>query len=425
MIVYKHTARNTYALMTDLYHNDSWVYLVEYFGQGEKIITTCQPGTLQLDLMPDSASPKLTINNTGSSTLSAQLRSHAQLVAVRQTNKQALHPTPAQHLELETTAYNDHIALLLSCTVLRQADTSLLGFTRTGASCFQAAATSKSARRPQPQLDEWISKSLKPARLVNRKSIAVAATVLCAVGVGTYALTNKVTINPGGLNPEPSAEMTATSPDLAAATPTDTLEQGVDESVDLSSLQEVTTEESILSSVDSEGAPEQYVLASSEDEMWRIAVENAEFYLMSNDGNPAPWIRTARKMATSFPSNDPRLARTYFLTALLEKEPRVAEQQYNRALSIQTKSLGLYHTETAQTLEALAWVAESSRDALEDAITHQKLALNIYRTIFGEDAEDTKAAKWKLQYFEDRLAGRRPKTDGNHRLLPALAKFGR
>ena len=171
--------------------------------------------------------------------------------------------------------------------------------------------------------------------------------------------------------------------------------------------------------------PEQFIVASEEDEMWRIAVENAEFYLMSNDGDPAPWIRTARKMAAGFQSDDPRLARTYFLAALLERDPNIAEQQYNRALSIQTKTLGLYHAETAQTLEALAWVAEGSRDALEDAITHQRLALNVYRSIFGEEAEDTRAARWKLQYFQDRLAGRRPKSDDNRRLLPALARFAR
>ena len=158
--------------------------------------------------------------------------------------------------------------------------------------------------------------------------------------------------------------------------------------------------------------------------MWRIAVENAEFYLMSNDGDPAPWIRTARKIAAGFRSNDERLARTYFLAALLESDYRIAEQQYNRALSIQTKSLGLYHAETAQTLEALAWIAERNKDSLEEAITHQKLALNIYRDIYGADAEDTKAAQWKLEYFEDRLAGKKPRIDENRRLLPALARFG-
>jgi len=128
-------------------------------------------------------------------------------------------------------------------------------------------------------------------------------------------------------------------------------------------------------------------------------------------------------MAAGFEKDDPRIARTYFLAALLERDERVAEQQYNRALSIQTKTLGLYHAETAQTLEALAWIAEGTRDDLEEAITHQKLALNVYRSIFGEEAEDTRAARWKLQYFEDRLAGRRPKSDDNRRLLPALAKF--
>jgi len=167
----------------------------------------------------------------------------------------------------------------------------------------------------------------------------------------------------------------------------------------------------------------QLIAASTEDEMWRIAVENAEFYLMSNDGDPAPWIRTARKIAAGFRSDDGRLARTYFLAALLESDYRIAEQQYNRALSIQTKTLGLYHPETAQTLEALAWIAERNKESLEEAITHQRLALNIYRDIYGAEAEDTKAAMWKLEYFENRLAGSQPRIDENRRLLPALARF--
>ena len=109
----------------------------------------------------------------------------------------------------------------------------------------------------------------------------------------------------------------------------------------------------------------------------------------------------------------------------MEPDYRIAEQQFNRALSIQTKTLGLYHAETAQTLEALAWIAEHNKESLDEAITHQRLAINIYRDIFGADAEDTRAAQWKLEYFEDRLAGLRPKADSNNRLLPALARFSR
>ena len=74
---------------------------------------------------------------------------------------------------------------------------------------------------------------------------------------------------------------------------------------------------------------------------------------------------------------------------------------------------------------ALAWIAEHNKDDLEEAITHQRLAINIYHDIFGADSEDTKAAEWKLEYFEDRLAGVRPKAESNRRLLPALARFTR
>ena len=147
------------------------------------------------------------------------------------------------------------------------------------------------------------------------------------------------------------------------------------------------------------------IVASANDEMWQISAENAEFYLLSNDGDPRPWIRSAKRIAASFDNTDPRLARTYFLSALVETDPLVAEQHYQRALKIQTASLGLYHAETAQTLEALAWLAEHDKDSLEEAISHQRLALNIYSRILGVEAEDTMAARWKLQYFEHRLSG--------------------
>ena len=72
-----------------------------------------------------------------------------------------------------------------------------------------------------------------------------------------------------------------------------------------------------------------------------------------------------------------------------------------------------------------AWLAEHDKDSLEEAISHQRLALNIYRRILGVEAEDTMAARWKLQYFEHRLAGSTRKSDEKLRLLPALAKFDR
>jgi len=300
---------------------------------------------------------------------------------------------PNQHLDAERQAYKKYTDSLLACTVLRQSDTQLLGFTQTGAHSYLAAVTSKSARRPKPRIAALIGKRDKIGKQLklNYRDIALIASAavfsLIVFNLFSHLKPTEPTeqsadIPVAIINEEPT-ETVAVSPQ-----PTPQIEPS------LRDPWEATTD----------SKPEQLVIASEEDEMWRIAVENAEFYLMSNDGDPAPWIRTARKMAAGFKDDDPRIARTYFLAALLESDGRIAEQQYNRALSIQTKTIGLYHAETAQTLEALAWIAEGTHDDLEEAITHQKLALNVYRSIFGEDAEDTRAARWKLQYFEDRLA---------------------
>ena len=340
---------------------------------------------------------------------------------------------PHQHIDAERDAYGKYTDQLLDCVILRQSDTQLVGFTHTGADSYYSAVTSKSARRPKPKVEEWIGKRKKVlGPTLNYRNAALAASAaifgILVVSIANYESSNTAGVSnysrgtqsssaalPGNVSagkvPEQKdQELTvALAPDTVSITDSlPELRRSTDTAADTANTK-----------------PEQFIVASEEDEMWRIAVENAEFYLMSNDGDPAPWIRTARKMAAGFQSDDPRLARTYFLAALLERDPNIAEQQYNRALSIQTKTLGLYHAETAQTLEALAWVAEGSRDALEDAITHQRLALNVYRSIFGEEAEDTRAARWKLQYFQDRLAGRRPKSDDNRRLLPALARFAR
>jgi len=306
--------------------------------------------------------------------------------------------------------------------------------------------TSTSVKRPNPKIEKLVGQRGKFAftEKLNYRNAALTASALVfaviAYNVTTHTSDNSRSFNNQGNNNQDN-------PPNAAAVDTATIaidNLATDESTSTVTVAPATQEQDFSKLIPTpavddslsiapdepdqqkpEQKPEQYIIASEEDEMWRIAVENAEFYLMSNDGDPAPWIRTARKMAAGFNGEDPRLARTYFLAAMLERDPKIAEQQFNRALSIQTKSLGLYHTETAQTLEALAWVAEDARDDLEEAITHQKLALNVYRSIFGEEAEDTRPARWKLQYFEDRLEGRRPKSDDNRRLLPALARFAR
>ncbi len=428
MLAYLSVDQNAYAVLTDLYHSKNWVYFTHYFTRGRRLITTCQPGAMQLEPMRELFSTAdFHLENTGSSTLAAQWKKHLQVTAARMPDENPLMMDPDQHLDAEREAYRKYSELLLDCTILRQADTQLLCFTQTGARSYQAAITSKSARRPQPKIEEWIGNRGKfPMRQhLNYQN----AALLASAAVGALLLVNLTTHSGQKTAPEPAASPAAALPATIDSTAADQSEMlALAPQAEVTPTTTVTlpkaTPDALPDSLASE-KPEQFIIASDEDEMWRIAVENAEFYLMSNDGDPAPWIRTARKMAAGFKSDDPRLARTYFLAALLERDPRIAEQQYNRALSIQTKSLGLYHGETAQTLEALAWIAEGSRDALEDAITHQRLALNIYRSIFGEEAEDTRAARWKLQYFEDRLAGRRPKSDDNRRLLPALARFTR
>lgn len=434
MLAYFNVDQSAYAILTDLYHEKSWVYFTHYFASERRVITTCQPGALQLEQMRELAgSTNLTLQNTGSSTLATQWKKHRHSIASKFPTEKALLMDPEQHTEVEREAYRKYTDLLLDCVILRQSDTQLVGLTHTGADSYYSAVTSKSARRPKPKVEEWIGKRKKiPFPELNYRNAALTASA-AIFGILVFSIANYESGSSAGRsdytrgtqsptaalpNETPLADEqlhVAVIPDNANVSITDTLPE----------LRRSTDTANNSTNSDPDTKPEQFIIASEEDEMWRIAVENAEFYLLSNDGDPAPWIRTARKMAAGFTSDDPRLARTYFLAALLERDANIAEQQYNRALSIQTKTLGLYHAETAQTLEALAWVAEGSRDALDDAITHQRLALNIYRSIFGEEAEDTRAARWKLQYFQDRLAGRRPKSDDNRRLLPALARFAR
>lgn len=456
VFVYMNVEHNVYALLTDLFHCESWVYFTNYYTQGQRIVTTSQPGALQLEPLQNNTDlDDLFIQNAGSSSLDSQWKRHRRLAATWLPNENSLLLQPEQHLSVELGFYLRYVKHLLEGNILRQSDTQTFRFTRSGARAFHAAITSRSARRPQPRVEEWIGQRGRlpvKALLQNRKVVAglgAAASIAAAVALLPYL--------PSGINTSLSP---AEAPTIATADSTDagndaSNQEALDDASfatvaadSLISSNDDTVSRAEASSAEASAAPVeskpaqaetlasaqpqstdnaetvQFIAASTEDEMWRIAVENAEFYLMSNDGDPAPWIRTARKIAAGFRSDDGRLARTYFLAALMESDYRIAEQQYNRALSIQTKTLGLYHPETAQTLEALAWVAERNKDSLEEAITHQRLALNIYRDVYGPDAEDTKAAMWKLEYFEDRLAGKQPRLDENRRLLPALARFG-
>ncbi len=444
IIAYLNMDTNVYALVTDLYHSRIWVQFTSYYAQGQRLVTTSQPGALVLEPMQRIAKiDDLFVQNSGSNTLDTQLKKHRKLAASRLPDDYALLLQPDQHLAIERGFYLRYVTHLLESNILQQSDTQTVRFTRSGARAFHSAISSRSARSPQPAVEEWIGKRGRfPLRAhLTYRNAALAAGALLTVGLITNLPNQSTTITPtqsgpvasvGTDAPEPVSVVNTVERDVvAAATPTD-IDLTPNRSLptgDLSNTTPVirTTPSAAQSNVTAPRKPDKQrvklVSATEEDEMWRIAVENAEFYLISNDGDPAPWIRTARKIAAGFRSDDARLARTYFLAALLERDHRIAEQQYNRALSIQTKTVGLYHPETAQTLEALAWIAERNKDALEEAITHQRLAVNIYSDLYGSDSEDTKAARWKLQYFEERLAGARPKTDANRRLLPAMARF--
>lgn len=428
MLVFLNSSQSAYAILTDLYHQKSWVYFTHYFDRERKAITTCQPGTLKLDATRElSATADFDLQKASSANLKSQWKKHQNFISAKYPTEKALLMDPHQHLDAEREAYQKYTNLLLECVVLRQSDTQLVGFTHTGVNSFYSAVTSTAARRPNPKVDKLVGSGSKFAlyeKLNYRNAALLASTLVFAVlvyNVATYKSSNSA--DTSAIASLPVENPSAVKPAIPVAVAPATIEQSEVDRLSPSLPSDSTL--AIAPTEQTNEKPEQYIIASEEDEMWRIAVENAEFYLMSNDGDPAPWIRTARKMAAGFTTDDARLGRTYFLAAMLERNPQIAEQQYNRALSIQTKALGLYHTETAQTLEALAWVAEGARDDLEEAITHQRLALNVYRSIFGEEAEDTRAARWKLQYFEDRLEGRRPKSEDNRRLLPALARFAR
>ena len=469
IFVYANVDECIYALLTNLFHSDTWVYFTNYYTQGQRIVTTSQPGSLQLEPLKNNTDfDDLFIQNAGSSALESQWKRHRRLAATWLPNENSLLLQPEQHLSVERGFYLRYVDYLLQGNILRQSDTQTFRFTRSGARAFHAGITSKSARRPQPKVEEWIGQRGKlPVKSIVRNrsamiGVGIAASVAAAavIVIPTHqygpltesgnliqslqrepgGLAAKDTVSPGNNQEALDDASLALATGNLAAVPPISARPGSNElatpPTSSNRIKQLEQRQSVAQPADESpqqtpqrttGEPKNdtvhLIAASTEDEMWRIAVENAEFYLMSNDGDPAPWIRTARKIAAGFRSDDSRLARTYFLAALLESDYRIAEQQYNRALSIQTKALGLYHPETAQTLEALAWIAERNKDSLEEAITHQKLALNIYRDIYGAEAEDTKAATWKLEYFENRLAGNQPRIDENRRLLPALARF--
>lgn len=430
IIVYVNVDQNIYALVTDLYHTHSWIHFTSYYPDGERVVTTSQPGALLLEAIQQTDKIKdLIVQNAGSATVDSQWKKHRRLAASQIPNETGVIFKPEQHLAVERSFYLRYVQHLLTGNILQQSDTQTVRFTRSGARAYYSAITSKSAKRPKPRVEQWIGKRGKlPLRQPQKvRNTVLAASALVAVGLALVVKLDpqlmRGSLTDSGKQQNEVAALTTADPVLIKDEELVTKPASPFTIVDRSSPAGTDADSNQGNALKKD--KQQLIIASSEDEMWRIAVENAEFFLLSNDGDPAPWIRTARKIAAGFKTNDSRLARTYFLSALMESDYRIAEQQFNRALSIQTKTLGLYHAETAQTLEALAWIAEHNKESLDEAITHQRLAINIYRDIFGADAEDTRAAQWKLEYFEDRLAGLRPKTDSNNRLLPALARFSR
>lgn len=423
---------NAYALVTNLYHEEYWVYFASFFADGSRILTTSQPGTLTLEQSPGNDEPHY-IQNAGSAPVTAQWKRHKRFLSSDAASMEPLLFTPDYHVELERNLYHAHIEELLAQHILQQSDTQTVRFTRSGARSFHMALTSRSAKRPKPRMGDRAEKrhAFQIGEFLSFRYVALAT--LAVIGTGIIVQLQHLRSEDPVTETLSSAKNSVESTKIDSSTdplPLDAVQINPEAQDPVANIATTTADESATETADGADVStatnhQGYLVADGEDEMWRIAVENAEFFLLSSDGDPAPWVRTARKIAAGFDSGDSRLARTYFLSALLESNYRIAEQQFNRALSIQTKTLGLYHAETAQTLEALAWIAEHNKDDLKEAITHQRLAINIYHDIFGPDSEDTKAAEWKLAYFEDRQAGIRPKAESNRRLLPALARFSR
>jgi uncharacterized tellurite resistance protein B-like protein len=446
IVAYLNVNSGSYALLTDLFHDRATAIFTNYYAQGHRLVTAENAGDLVLNSSQFEPMPELHWQETGDTSLEAQWKKHQKQASILFPEQHSLLLKPDQHLLVERGFYLRYLNYLLECGAFDQVNARKGAKPIDGETTLHSALSQNANKRNATPVLAGAAKLGQRAR--KPLGLAVAASLLgLSVYVSLPGLKN--------LQASLSAEPTAATPQVAAALarPTTRTERPATPLNDsglrsivagrsLSKQTSPTTESALDSTAEPYSPPATAevaaniagdlsteelppIVASANDEMWQISAENAEFYLLSNDGDPKPWIRSAKRIAASFDNTDPRLARTYFLSALVETDPLVAEQHFQRALKIQTASLGLYHAETAQTLEALAWLAEHDKDSLEEAISHQRLALNIYRRILGVEAEDTMAARWKLQYFEHRLAGSARKTDEKLRLLPALAKFDR
>jgi len=451
IVAYLNVNSGSYALLTDLFHDRATIIFTNYYAQGHRLVTSEKAGDLILDSSQFEPMSELHFLETGDAPLDVQWKKHQKQASTLFPEQHSLLLKPDQHLLVERGFYLRYLNYLLECGAFDQVNA------RKGAKPVDGGTTLHSALSQNTDQQHVLAAASAAVRNAVRNigqrahkplGLAIAASLLgLSVYVSAPAI-KSLQIDPETTPPpaiEPSIA-TIKQPVARDVQPTAKPNEASLASIVAGRSLSTNKKTSIATTIDSTAEPYSTpevaaalpsgeedrpveepapIIASANDEMWQISAENAEFYLLSNDGDPQPWIRSAKRIAASFDSTDPRLARTYFLSALVETDPLVAEQHFQRALKIQTASLGLYHAETAQTLEALAWLAEHDKDSLEEAISHQRLALNIYRRILGVEAEDTMAARWKLQYFEHRLAGSTRKSDEKLRLLPALAKFDR
>ncbi len=438
IVAYLNVTSGSYALLTDLFHDRPKIIFTNYYAQGHRLATTETAGDLLLSGSQFAPMSELHVLETGELSVDAQWKKHQKQASTLFPEQHSLLLKPDQHLLVERGFYLRYLKYLLDCGALDKVN-SRKGVAQdlSGDVNLHAALTSNRGNvlfsadkfKHLGQLARRTGKPLGIAAAASLLGLSVYVTLPVVENLRSQQMELETAAAPPvKTHPAPKEQITRSSnPGMANIVAGRNVTAQTDNAIKSNAkpYAEPVVAKPVKATSDLSTEPPAPIIASANDEMWQISAENAEFYLLSNDGDPKPWIRSAKRIAASFDNTDPRLARTYFLSALVETDPLVAEQHYQRALKIQTASLGLYHAETAQTLEALAWLAEHDKDALEEAISHQRLALNIYSRILGVEAEDTMAARWKLQYFEHRLSGTTAKTDEKRRLLPALAKFDR
>jgi len=101
MLVFQNSAETGYAILTDLYHQKSWVYFTHYFARDRRAITTCQPGALQMKATEQlSSTADFNLQNTSatsfkpagikSQSLNAQWNKHLDFISANYPTEKAL-----------------------------------------------------------------------------------------------------------------------------------------------------------------------------------------------------------------------------------------------------------------------------------------------------------------------------------------------